>query len=238
MEFQDEGYIVSSRRYGENSLIINVVTQKHGLINGFIRGGGNKKNLGVYQQGNKIYITAWARLEENMPNFKVELLTPNSVNFMNFPQKLASLSSLCSLCICCLQENENLGSFYNKIDLFFKFSNKDNWLTYYCLFEFYLLEYLGVGLDLNSCADTGTTQNLAYVSPKSGRAVCSQSGKPYADKLYLYPHFIINKSDNPTSMEVKNLLEMTGFFLKKNFFQVHGLKFPKNRGNLLENLGL
>ena len=116
--------------------------------------------------------------------------------------------------------------------------DQPNWLTHYAFFEFYLLEYLGIGLELDRCADTGSTQNLTYVSPKSGKAICKTSGEPYKTKLFFYPHFIVDKNYSPTSLEVANLLKMTDFFLNKNFFQIHGLKFPQNRANLLQNLGL
>lgn len=238
MEFRDEGYITAVRRYGENSLIVGLISKEHGLISGFVKGGGSRKNIGIYQTGNRIGFDAYARIEENMLSLKTELLSPTAVNFMASPAKLAALSSLCSLCTVCLPEKENLELFYNRIDDFFNFINKENWLTYYSLFEFFLLDYLGIGLDLSECAVTGSKENLAYVSPKSGRAVCRESGAPYAARLYSYPHFVVDKNDFPSLSEIADLLKMTGFFLNKNFFKVHGLKFPENRASLLENLGL
>ncbi len=238
MEFRDEGYITAVRRYGENSLIVSLISKEHGLISGFVKGGSSRKNIGIYQTGNRIGFDAYARIEENMLSLKTELLMPSAVNFMSSPAKLAALSSLCSLCTACLPEKENLELFYNRIDDFFNFINKENWLTYYSLFEFFLLDYLGIGLDLNECAVTGSKENLAYISPKSGRAVCWESGAPYAMRLYSYPHFIVDKNEFPSPSEIADLLKMTEFFLNKNFFKVHGLKFPENRASLLENLGL
>lgn len=238
MQFEDEGYIVATRRYGENSLIVDVVSKNHGLLAGFVKGGGGKKNLAVYQLGNKIAFLAYARIEENMLSFRSELLAADAVNFMNSPERLAALSAFCALTMSCLPQKENLEDFYNRIDDFFKFLLQENWLAYYCFFEFYLLEYLGIGLDLSACADTGTTHDLAYVSPKSGRAVCRESGFPYAARLYRYPRFIVDENYFPDKAEMADLLKMTEFFLNKNFFKAHGLKFPENRANLLENLNL
>lgn len=238
MQFRDEGYIIGSRRYGENSLIVHIISKNNGLISGFIKSGGSKKNIGICQIGNKVAFDAYARIEENMLSLKIELISPIAVNFMVSAPKLATLSSLCSLCTSCLPEKENLERFYYYIDSFFELINEDNWLTHYCFFEFYLLEHLGIGLDLSECAACGSTENLTYVSPKSGRAVCLESGKEYADRLYLYPHFIVDKNYHPSSSEISELLKMTGFFLNKNFFRIHGLKFPQNRATLLENLGL
>lgn len=238
MQFVDEGYIVNLRKYGENSVIVTVVSKNHGLLTGFVKGGMSKKNLGVYQLGNLIRIDAYARIEENMLSFKTELIQPVAVNFMNNSQKLSALSAICSLCVVCLQENENLERFYYYIDSFFQLINQENWLVHYAFFEFYLLEYLGIGLDLSECADTGKTDDLEYVSPKSGKAVCKESGEPYKERLFSYPHFIVDKNYNPDACKVADLLKMTAFFLNKNFFQIHSLKFPINRASLLENLDL
>lgn len=238
MQFVDEGYIVNLRKYGENSVIVTIVSKRHGLLKGFVRGGLSKKNLGIYQTGNLIGVNCYARIEENMLSFKTELLSPTAVNFMDSPAKLAALSGLCSLCVSCLPENENLERFYYYIESFFQLINDPDWPVHYAFFEFYLLEYLGIGLDLSECADTGNTGNLEYVSPRSGKAVCAESGAPYKEKLFLYPHFIVDKNYHPNRSEVADLLKMTAFFLNKNFFQIHGLKFPQNRANLLENLDL
>lgn len=238
MQFIDEGYIIKVRKYGENSLILSVLTREHGLISGFVKAGMTKRNLGIYQTGNLISVNAYARIEENMLSLRTELLSPSAVNFMNSPQKLAALSAFCSLCIDCLPEKENLERFYYYIDSFFQLINEDNWLIHYCYFEFYLLEYLGIGLDLSECAATGTTEHLIYISPKSGKAVCENAGLAYKDKLFSYPQFIVDKNYHPTTSEVADLLALTEFFLRKNFFQTHNLKFPQNRDNLLANLRL
>jgi len=238
MKFTDEGYIINTRKYGESSLILTVVTRSHGLLSGFVKGGMSKKNLGIYQIGNQISLEAYARIEENMLSFKVELISPSAVNFLNSPQKLSALSALCSLLNECLPEKEPLERFYYYLDSFFQLINEDNWITHYCYLEFYLLEYLGIGLDLTECAATGTTEHLSYISPKSSKAVCAESGEAYKDKMFLYPHFIVDKNYAPSLMEMADLLKMTEFFLNKNFFQTHNLKFPKNRATLLANLGL
>ena len=104
---------------------------------------------------------------------------------------------------------------------------KDNWLTHYCFFEFYLLEYLGVGLDLTECSATGTTENLRYVSPKTGKAVCAEAGEPYKNRLFAYPDFIVRQNYSPTEAEITDLLRLTEFFLYKNFFSNSRLEIPR-----------
>ncbi|MBR1649092.1 MAG: DNA repair protein RecO [Alphaproteobacteria bacterium] len=235
MRFRDEGYITSLRKYGENSVIITLASKSHGLIKGFVRGGFSKKNLGLYQMGNLINVDCYARLEENMLSFKPELIRSFVPDFMSNPQKTAALSAMCSLLNSCLPENENFEWFYKYIENFF---TQSDWLVHYAFFEFYLLEYLGVGIDLSKCAVTSSVKNLAYVSPKTARAVCLEKGFPYRDRLFLYPHFIVDKNYTPEREKVADLLKMTGFFLNKNFFLVHDLKFPLNRANLMGILNL
>lgn len=238
MQFQDEGYIINLRRHGEKSLILTMLTRQHGKLTGYVKNCLTKKNLGVFQLGNLLSVDAYTRLEENMWSFRVELLSPFSVNFISDVRKLAALSSLCSLCNETLPEGDNLERFYYYIDSFFDFIHEENWITHYCFFEFYLLEYLGVGLDLSECSATGTTENLRYVSPKTGKAVCAEAGEPYKNRLFAYPDFIINQNYHPKEKEMADLLKLTEFFLYKNFFQTHSLKFPENRANLLPSLGL
>ena len=238
MIINDEGYIINLRRHGEKSLILTVLTKGHGKIVGYVKNCLTKKNLGIYQQGNLVRFEAYTRLEENMWNLQVELIEANAANFIVSPQKLAVLSSFCSLSNEVMPEGESLEDFYAYVDNFFKMINQDNWLTYYCYFEFYLLSFLGVALDLEKCSVTGSYDNLRYVSPKTGKAVCEEIGRPYHDRLYAYPAFVLENKFNPQMKEIKDLLDLTAFFLNKNFFRTHYLKFPPSRANLLDNLSL
>lgn len=239
MQFSDEGYIIKLLRHGENSLVVTVLSSEHGKVAGYVQGGLRKKNLGMYQLGNAISFNAYGRLEENLPQFRgVELVRAHAVSFMSDARKLVVLTAFCELMNVCLPEKEPLENLDFYIKDFMDGLEKPDWLAKYALIEFHLLEFLGIGLDLSMCAATGTTENLAFVSPKSGKAVCLEAGLPYKEKLFNFPHYAVDKNVVPTSLEVADLLEMTAFFLRKNFFQIHGLKFPNNRDSLLCHLKL
>ncbi len=234
MQFSGEGYIIKLRNQGEKSLIATLVCPEHGKIVGFINGAHSKRGLGIYQLGNYISFNAYARVAENMLSLKgVELVEAHTADFMLNTDKIEALSSLCRLLDVCVAENDNLGRFYKEVKDFFKHINDDNWLVYYSYFEYYLLDFLGVGLDISECAVTGKTEGLSYVSPKTGRAVCEEIGAPYKDKLYAYPQYIVDKNYRPKRAEVANLLAMTGGFLTKNFLAGHNLQLPEKRANLL-----
>ena len=239
MQFSDEGYIIKVLKHGENSAIVTVLSSEHGKITGFVKGAISKKKLGVYQLGNLISFNAYSRLEENMSQFLgVELLKSNAISFFNSEKKLALLSSFCELMNVCVAENESLDFLDFYVKQFINSQTFEQMLVQYSYVEFYLLEFLGIGLDLSECAATGTKQNLEFVSPKSSKAVCFEAGLPYKDKLFKFPHYVVDKNCAPNLTEVADLLKMTEFFLNKNFFENHGLKFPNNRGNLLNILNL
>lgn len=239
MNFSDEGYIIKVLRHGESSAIVTVLSLSHGKVSGFIKGALSKKKLGVYQLGNLISFNAYSRLEENLPQFLgVELVKSNAVNFFNSEQKLNILTSFCELMNTCVAEHESLEELNFYIKDFFEAETDFNMLVKYSFLEYHLLDFLGVGLDLSECAATGIKENLEFVSPKSSKAVCYEAGLPYKDKLFRFPHYIVDKNYDVTFSEVADLLKMTEFFLSKNFYLTNNLKFPNNRANLLNILNL
>lgn len=239
MQQSGEGYIIKIRNHGEKSAIVTVVCPELGKVVGYVQGALSKRNLGIYQLGNRISFNAYARVEENMLTFKgVELVAAHTADFVLDIHKTSALASMCRLLDSCIAENDDLGSFFNIVDDFFKHINEDNWLVYYSFFEFYLLEFLGIGLDVKQCAVTGSHENLRYISPKTGRAVCEAVGAPYHDKLYAYPQYIVARNYLPTNAAVVDVLKMTGSFLSKNFLRQHNLQLPENRADLLRVLTL
>lgn len=234
MQFSGEGYIIKIRNHGEKSAIVTLVSPQKGKMVGYVNGARSSRNLGIYQLGNYISFNAYARVEENMLSLKgVELLRSHTADFVLNNDKIEALVSMCRLVDECVAENDDLGFLYTTIDDFFTHINDSNWLVYYSFFEYYLLDFLGIGLDISECAVTGKRQNLQYVSPKTGRAVCAEVGAPYKDRLFAYPQYIADRNYRPQSGEIANVLAMTGSFLQKNFLNQHNLQLPENRNGLL-----
>ncbi len=234
MQFTDEGYIINCRKHGEKSLVLTLLCKEYGKVCGYVKSGVSKKNLAVFQLGNKIKIDAWSRVDDNMLLLKTELIKPYAVNFISSADKLRVLSCFCALSNLCLPELQPLDRFYYWAESFVNLIDEQHWLMHYSLFEFYLLDFLGIGVDLSECSATGKTEDLEFVSPKSAKAVCKEAGEPYKDRLFKFPHFVVEQNFEPTNAEVADLLKMTEFFLNKNFFAIHNLKFPDCRVNLAE----
>ena len=109
----------------------------------------------------------------------------------------------------------------------------DHWAEVYVRWELALLAELGFGLDLESCAAGGANDQLAYVSPKSGRAVSLAAGEPYRDKLLTLPGFLAGRGGGGVE-EVEQGLTLTGFFLERHVFAPHHRDLPPARRRLAE----
>ena len=112
--------------------------------------------------------------------------------------------------------------------------NAEDFLKQYAIFEFALLNICGFGLDLNKCVVTNATDNLAYISPKSGCAVSIDAGKPYHDKLFKLPKFLLDHKLNSSRAELFSSLEITKHFINKSYLLPHNLKMPFARTQLAQ----
>ena len=103
------------------------------------------------------------------------------------------------------------------------------WEAEYVLWEMALLRDMGYGLDLRNCAATGTTEDLAYVSPRSGRAVSRGAGAPYVDKLFILPPFLRSSEADYAAPDIAHGLALLGYFFEVHVFAPHRQKMPASR---------
>ena len=152
---------------------------------------------------------------------------------MSDPLALAGLSSLCALARL-LPERDPHADLY-EVTLFVLSYLDDNsiWPALYVRWELNLLAELGFGLDLGSCAATGTTEDLVWVSPRSGRAVSAPAGEPYRDRLLPLPSFLLGNSGGPvTRRDVLDGLKLTGAFLEARVLAPRDIAMPEARHRL------
>ena len=103
-------------------------------------------------------------------------------------------------------------------------------------FELQLLGELGFGLDLAQCAATGTSADLIYVSPKSGRAVSRDAGEPWADKMLRLPGFLRDLDGQPAGRDLADGFALTGFFLDRHVLEPRGLTLTDERAHFIAAL--
>lgn len=231
MKWQDRGLVVSVKKYGENSLILTLFTENHGIHSGLVKYFSRKKKINIYQVGNILSIEWTGRLEEHLGFYKAELDKSYIYNILNNSFTLEALISLCTLIHKFLAERQLHNNLYIKsIELIKLMNIKDSvWLPAFIQWELILLTELGFGLDLSKCAVTGEYNNLNYVSPKSGRAVSSIGAGKWKNKLLSLPSFLINI--NQKTIENNEFIagvKLTTYFLNRYALSV-GLRLPEAR---------
>ena len=217
------GFVLSAKRYNDKSFILNIFSPEHGRYTGLYR-TKSAPQPATFVQGR------WqARLPEQLGTFYLEPLNAFSVSFLDDKKRLLSLMSICYLIEKTIPERQPYPELYSALQKFLTTLTQDDFLKQYAFFEMSLLTTLGFGLDLKVCANNGCTQNLIYVSPKSGRAVCQTCGKPYQDKLLKLPTFLQFPEKSATLDEIAQALILTGFFLKQHT----GIDLPLVREQLM-----
>lgn len=212
MEWRAEGILLAVRRHGENGAIIDIFTEERGRHAGIVRGGASRKMAPVLQPGTQVDATWRARLEEHLGAFSVEPIKSRA-HLMGDRKTLAGLNALAALLSFALPEREVHGALYRQtLTVLEMMDDGPYWPLAYLRWEVSLLEELGFGLDLETCAVTGTREGLTFVSPKSGRAVATGSAGTWADKLLPLSPALIGQGDGSTQ-DIRDGLRVTGHFL-------------------------
>jgi DNA repair protein RecO (recombination protein O) len=238
MEWRDEGLIIGVKKYGETSVILEVMTRGHGRHAGLVKGGRSKRMQPLLQPGNETMLVWRARLEDHLGLYVLEPTKLRAARLMASAAALQGINLLGAL-LRLLAEREPHEALYEAACVIVEhLEDKDIAAVLFLRFELAVLAELGFGLDLEACAATGTTQDLVYVSPKSGRAVSAAAGAPYHDKMLPLPDFLRPKAQNPSPSlaEICAGFTLTEYFLRRNLFEPRGLPLPDSRGAFLAEL--
>ena len=229
MEWDAPAIILDARPYSEADVIATVMTADHGLHRGLAKGGASRANAALWQAGNFAQVRWTARLSDQLGAFRAELIHPNAAHVMDDPIALAMLSAVCATTEGALPEREpHPNVFAGLLRLIAHLPTGAEMLPDLVRWECTLLTELGYGLDLTSCAVTGATAGLAYVSPRSGRAVTAESGEPYKDKLLKLPGFLAG-GNIATPADYRDGLRLTGHFLARDAFGLRHRPLPQAR---------
>ncbi|RYH08324.1 DNA repair protein RecO [Tropicimonas sp. IMCC6043] len=214
MDWRDEGALLSVRPHGESSAIIEVFTARHGRHAGIVRGGTSRRIAPILQPGAQLGVEWRARLEAHLGSFRVEPLKSRAAAVMGERRALYGLGAACALLSFALPERETHPGLYVATQhLFDALGTDPRWPALYLLWEKALLEELGFALDLGQCAATGATADLAYVSPKTGRAVSRAGAGAWADRLLPLPP-VLQGAPDATLRDILDGLRTTGYFLE------------------------
>ena len=214
MEWQDTGTVLVARRHGENSAILEVFTQVHGRHAGVVRGATSRKVAPNLEPGTQVVVTWRARLEDHLGSYAVEPVKSRAASVMSGRKELAALNAVTSLLTFTLPEREPHPKLYARTNAVLDMiGESEAWPLAYLHWEMALLDEMGFGLDLSSCAVTGSRDGLAYVSPKTGRAVTLAGAGDWADRLLPLPECLLTPKHG-SNADITDALRTTGFFLK------------------------
>ena len=236
MEWRDTGFVLATRRHGESALIAELLTREHGRHTGLVRGGQSPRRRALFQPANHILAHWRGRLPEHLGSFDCELVEANAVRFLDDPDRLVAVTSAIALLLAALPEREPNAELYQSFAaLLAALDTAGRWPQHYVEWEIGLLAALGFGLDLAHCAVTGAVEDLAYVSPRTGRAVSRAAAAPYRDKLLSLPAFLWR--DSPAQRrDIAAGLGLTGYFLLHHLLEPHGRHMPEARERLAERM--
>ncbi|GHC68991.1 DNA repair protein RecO [Limoniibacter endophyticus] len=237
MEWRDEGIVLGTRRHGETSVILEVMTRARGRHLGMVKGGRSRRFSPLLQPGNRLALTWRARIDEHLGLFtSVEAVKLNAARLFASAPGVYGIQTL-GAHLRLLPERDPHGSLFDALAFVVDRLDAREAGELLVRFELMLLEELGFGLDLSECAATGTTQELVYVSPRSGRAVSREAGLPWVEKMLPLPAFLIEETDvRPSLEDIRNAFRMTGFFFARHVYEPRGLEPPQERDGFLSAL--
>ena len=237
MEWSDEGIVLAMRSLGETSVVLSLLTRMHGRHSGLVRGGAGRRTRGLLQPGNRLAARWRARLADHLGTMSCEPGRVLAPAVMADRGRLAAVAAACAVAETALPEREPLPSAFESLAALIAAVEIDAaWPAAYVRWELGLLTELGFGLELDRCAATGTTNDLAYVSPRSGRAVSVAAGAPWKDRLLPLSAFLVDASAPARGKAVASGLALTGHFLLRHVYAERGRALPAARARLAEEI--
>jgi DNA repair protein RecO (recombination protein O) len=235
MQWIDDAILLSARAHGETALLVTLLTREHGRHGGLVQGGQSRKNRPTWQTGTLFEIKWQARLSDHLGGVTGEARRSYAARWLDDAARLGGISAMCAVAEACLPERVPHAAVYRGLVALLDGMGEEHWPSLYAHWEFGLLSELGFGLDLSVCAATGSAEDLAYVSPKSGRAVSRGAGDAYRDRMLALPAFL-REGITHDRAEVAQALDLTGFFLDRHVLAPHGKALPAARSRLVDRL--
>lgn len=228
-QWSDHGYILSLRPHGEGGAVVSLLTEHHGRHAGYVHGAQSSKKRSMLQPGMKVSAEWRSRVADQLGTLTLEQEAGLPHGVLDDPLRLGALLSACALCDTSLPEREGHAGLFEGFATLISMLEQDIWGAAYVYWEIALLKELGFGLDLTRCAGGGDPRTLAYVSPRTGRAVSYAVAEPYKEKLLELPSFLKPNGGPLDEEEIARGLRMTGYFLEHWVYAQHTKGVPDPR---------
>lgn len=232
MEWDSPGIVLATRPYGESDAVATVFTEQHGAHRGLAR-GAQSRHAALWQQGNLVQARWTGRLSDQLGSFSAEMIHPAAALVLDDALALSMLTAACATAEQALPEREpHPRVFDGLLHLLARLPQGAAQLPALIRWEADLLSELGYGLDLSACALSGAIAGLAYVSPKTGRAVSRDAAGDWAARLLALPALLLpghNAAEAAEPADWHAGLRLTGHFLARDVFGLHHKPLPAAR---------
>ncbi len=237
MEWDAPAVVLDSRPQGEGNALVTVLTEAQGAHRGLARGGGARAQASLWQPGNLVQARWVARLADQLGSLTAELVHPGAALAMDDPVALAMLSAACAVAEGALPEREpHPLVFAGLVQLIAGLQAGAETLPALIRWEAVLLAELGYGLDLAACAVTGGSADLAFVSPRTGRAVSRPAAGAWQSRLLRLPAFLAGSGPAAGPADWRDGLKLTGHFLARDAFGHQHRPLPAARHMLYDQV--
>ena len=220
-EWEGPAVVLSARPQGEAGLVVSLLTEALGRHPGLAHGGQSRAQAALWQPGNLVDARWRARHADNLGSMSAEMVHAAAALAMEDALALAVLMAACAVADGALPEREpHPRAFHGLVALVVAVArDAGRGLEALVRWEAELLAELGYGLDFSACAVTGAADGLAWVSPRTGRAVSAGAGLPYAGRLLALPPFLLGDGDGEgDAVQWRDGLRLTGHFLERDAF--------------------
>ena len=234
MKWTDEGIVLGVRRHSESAVVLELMTSNHGRHLGLVRGGRSRRMQPVLQPGNRVSADWRARLDEHLGTYTVEPLQHHAARLYGSSVGLYGLQALAAH-LRLLPERDSHPRLFDMTALLVDHLDEpERALELFLRFELMLLDEMGFGLDLRRCAATGVTEELIYVSPKSGRAVSASAGAPWAARLLPLPTFLRDTRSRANEKAMQEASMLLVHFFERDIHGPRGKRPGAERQSFLE----
>ena len=235
MKINDLGFFLGNKKYGENLMIVYILSKNNGLIKSFSKYSKKKRlSLRVLDEVN---FTWQSKQKDSLGyiNFDLEASIKQNDTFINSLIK-SSASELCIKFLPLWQQN-----FEIYIDLQRLIDSLDTKIELiifnYVWWEIFFLKNTGYGINLEKCSVSGSKENLYYLSPNSGNSVIYSVGHKYRNKLFKLPNCLKEKAVSNNFVDYVEALKITTYFLRKSFdYDLNKFVFRTHLINKLKTL--
>lgn len=238
MQWTDDGLVLGLRKHGETGIILELMTAEHGRHLGLVHGGRSRRMQPMLQPGNTLRATWRSRLDEALGSYSVEPAQLVASRLMGSALALYGIGHMAALLRLLPERDPHAGLFEAAQVLVAYLDDCAIAPALMVRFELAILVELGFGLDLSACAATGVRTDLAYVSPKSGRAVSAAAGEPFRDKLLRLPAFLRERIRDtpmaePDGAAIREGFALTGYFLRHQLWEPRAIAPPEERARFV-----